>query len=528
MKSILTKTLAIGGTAALSLAFVLPNAQSVMAQTLDTKVTIDADDSSLPDILSILAAASGYNIVTGPGVNKKERISIHLKDTPIEQAMNLVVRAAGLSYDLVGSSFLVGNEKDIKKEVGITSKVFQLKNSQAEDIKKLLGDVTDRVQVDPIQNKVLVLASPKVLAQVTEIIEKVDQAPTQILLDSKIIEVSAQAEEEYGIDWERLNYLTTIVAENPSAIFQGNGGFVLAKDAEKSGAVTQAGLGGLPNYYIPTQTDFSSQVPIGSKPNAHIFEPIKAGSDLLPTNGYSRQLNAFDLTLDFLLNNGKAEILSDAQVSTINGRKAIVEVNDEVPYILQASGLGGQFRTRFVSVGIKLHITPRLYEKEVIETTIRPEASSIFKFVGPDGNQVPWTKVRFAETTVRMKDGQSAIIAGLLKQDKGSAESKLPYIGEIEALNEIPIIGHLFRHEAKRSDKTDLIIKVTPHVLQDGKLSNKDGEDVTGKSMEERLFQLEGFKLDDKDSQDENEENSVPPPEPEQNQEENQEQSNQQ
>ncbi len=495
MKFDLPKSLVIGSAFALSLAVVLPNAD-LQAQSLDTKVTIDADDSSLPDILSILAAASGYNIVTGPGVNKKERISIHLKDTPIEQAMNLVVRAAGLSYDLVGSSFLVGSEKDIKKEVGITAKVFQLKNSQAVDVQKLLKDLTKKVQVDPIQNKILVLASPKVLDQIANLIADVDQPPKQILLDSKIIEVSAQAEEEYGIDWERLNHLSTIIAENPSATFTGNGGNVLIEDVNVD-LVNQSGLGGLPNYYIPTQAEFSSPVPIGQAPDAHIFQPIKNGLDILPSQGYSRQLNAFDFTLDFLLNSGKAEILSDAQVSTINGKRAVVEVTDQVPYILQASGLGGQFRTRFVSVGIKLHITPRLYEGNYIETAIRPEASSIFRFVGPEGNEVPWTKVRFAETTVRMQDGQSSIIAGLLKNEDKSADSKLPYLGEIEAINELPILGHLFRHEVASNEKTDLIIKVTPHVLKDGKLVNPEGETVDGETMEEILFQLEGFKLEE-------------------------------
>ena len=82
---------------------------------LQQVVSIDADDAFLPSILTILAAKSGYNIVTGPGVNKEERISIHLKDTPIEHAMNLVVRAAGLSYEIVGNSFLVAKSQKLKE-----------------------------------------------------------------------------------------------------------------------------------------------------------------------------------------------------------------------------------------------------------------------------------------------------------------------------------------------------------------------------------------------------------------------------
>ncbi|MBM3324604.1 MAG: hypothetical protein FJY66_02950, partial [Calditrichaeota bacterium] len=105
---------------------------------LQRRITLDADDAFLPSILSILAEKSGYNIVTGPGVNKEERISIHLKDTPIEQAMNLVVRAAGLSYELVGHSFLVAPADKLKAQVGLSSYVIELQYTDAATLKQVL------------------------------------------------------------------------------------------------------------------------------------------------------------------------------------------------------------------------------------------------------------------------------------------------------------------------------------------------------------------------------------------------------
>jgi type II secretory pathway component HofQ len=72
---------------------------------LQTPVTLDADDAYLPKVLAALAERSGFNVVAGPEVNKEQRISIHLKNTPVEEAINLVVRAAGLSYEIVGNSF---------------------------------------------------------------------------------------------------------------------------------------------------------------------------------------------------------------------------------------------------------------------------------------------------------------------------------------------------------------------------------------------------------------------------------------
>ena len=87
----------------------------------NTLITIHAEDAFLPSILAILAKESGYNIVTDPNVNKQDKVSIHLDEVPIEQAINLVVRAVGLSYEVVGNSFLIADPKKLKEEVGVTS-----------------------------------------------------------------------------------------------------------------------------------------------------------------------------------------------------------------------------------------------------------------------------------------------------------------------------------------------------------------------------------------------------------------------
>src|SRR5690606_14668900 len=142
---------------------------------LNKTVTIDADDANLPTILSILAAESGYNVVTGPGVNRQERISIHLKDTPIEEAMNLVVRAAGLSYEIVGRSFLIAEAQKLREEVGLTSYVVDLQYANAAEIADLLQDFNASVQIDLSGNKLLLITSPKVINEIRNVIASVDR-----------------------------------------------------------------------------------------------------------------------------------------------------------------------------------------------------------------------------------------------------------------------------------------------------------------------------------------------------------------
>ena len=124
-------------------------------------VTIHAVDTNLPDLLAILAEESGFNIVTGPNGNASELLTIHLDNVPIDQAINLVIRAAGLSYEIVGESILVANQSKINEDVGVTPHVIALQYANAEEVAELLKNVTENITIDPTGNKLLVTASPK-------------------------------------------------------------------------------------------------------------------------------------------------------------------------------------------------------------------------------------------------------------------------------------------------------------------------------------------------------------------------------
>ena len=115
-------------------------------------ITIHAIESSLPSVLSILADESGYNIVTGPNVNSSEKITIHLDDAPIDQAIDMVVRAAGLSYEFMGNSILVAERDRLDSDVGVVPHVIPLKYANATEIAQLLTNVTNKITIDNTTN----------------------------------------------------------------------------------------------------------------------------------------------------------------------------------------------------------------------------------------------------------------------------------------------------------------------------------------------------------------------------------------
>ena len=396
-------------------------------------VTVHAEDAHLPSILAILAKESGYNIVTDPNVNRQEKISIHLDDVPIEQAINLVVRAVGLSYEVVGNSFLIADPKKLKEEVGVSSFVIELKYASAEEVKMMLQDISDQIQVDISGNKLLVNASPKKIAEIQDVVRQIDIPAIQIMLETRLIEVAADSEEQLGIDWSRLSKFTTVLAEN--ALDEATGGSIVPDD----------------------QT-------LGQMPTTMPFDQLKTdlteGSQIIPRY-FSRQMTAFDITLDMLMKANQAEVLADSRLTTLNGREASIKLVDIVPYILSSGGVGGQVQVQREEVGIKLDINPTVNTDGFITVKVEPEVSTIFEFIGPDNN-IPRVKSRKSSTTIRVKDGESIIIGGLLSNDRKQTLYKVPF------LHKLPWIGSkLFVSKNLVERKTDLIIQITPRIVVD-------------------------------------------------------------
>ena len=411
-------------------------------------VSIHAEDTHLPALLAILASESGYNIVTGPNVQSDNKLTIHLDNVPIDQAVNLVIRAAGLSYEIVGKSILVANQAKIDEDVGATPHVMHLLYANAVDVATLLSDVTipkQNISVDTTGNKLLVSASPKKIAEVQEIVKKIDEPSTQIMLEARLIEVILNENEELGLDWEKLAQTTLIFAESASPVNLDN--------SNSSGTWLPG-----ENYAVNSNGDFV-ELSRGATPTGEIPPDMlwKRGADV---NKFGRQLTAFDVTLDMLIKDNRAEILTNSQVVTVNGHEAMIEMVDEIPYLASNGGQGNSnFQVAKESVGIKLKILPYVNADGFITTKITPEVSSINDWTAQG---YPWTKKRISETTVRVKDGETIVIAGLISNEKIKTEVKVPLLWRI------PIIGkRWFTHVQDLNKKTDLIIQVRPTIVQD-------------------------------------------------------------
>jgi len=434
-------------------------------------VSIHAEDTHLPSILAILAEESGYNIVTGPNVQSKNKLTIHLDEVPIDQAINLVIRAAGLSYEIVGNSILVANQSKINEDVGVSPAVIPLQYANAEEVALLLEDITEKISIDATGNKLLVTASPKKIAEVEKIVKEIDVPSIQIMLEARLIEVALNETEELGIDWERLASTTLILAETgePQNITES-----LVTGSYLPGYVPEVveGADGASSFVFEQITGTAT----GAIPDQMAF--TRSGG----VNSFGRQLTAFDVTLDMLLKDNKANILTNSQIVTVNGHEAEIQMVDVIPYLASNGGFGNSnFQVLKETVGIKLKILPYVNTDGYITTQITPEVSSIQSWTAQG---YPWTKKRESTTTVRVKDGETIVIAGLITTESINTDTKVPLLWRI------PFIGKKwFTHTEMQDKKTDLIIQVTPSIVKDN-YSGIDKKDYH-KDAEEKAFEEE-------------------------------------
>jgi type IV pilus secretin PilQ/predicted competence protein len=388
-------------------------------------ITLDAEDAYLPSVLKILAEKGDLNIITGPGVTA-ERITVHMRDVPIDQAVNLVVRAAGLAYERIGNSILVANPSALKEETGLSSYIVDLKYADAEDVKAALKNLSAQIEVDRGGNRLVVVTSPRVIAEIREIVKTLDVPARQVMLEARVVEVSTDDAKRLGIDWNLLNRQGFIIVE---------------------GLPDSAGTYG----QIPSEVPWITNTP--------------GENDLFKLRNFSRQAKAYQVTLDLLIREGSARVLANPKIATLNGREANMLIGSRIPFVVSGTVFAGGGaapveRVEKEEVGIKLSIVPLINADGYITTEIRPEVSSVVGFTGIS-NSLPIVATRQASTTVRLKDGNSVIIGGLLSEEKTSTVNKVPLLGSL------PGIGYFFQHHNTGLTKRDLVIEVTPRIMPD-------------------------------------------------------------
>lgn len=302
-----------------------------------------------------------------------------------------------------------------------------------------VNDLTGQITVIPDQNtnSLIVVASPDQADFIRKIIDQLDHIPEQVMIETIIVEATLDASNKMGIEW---NYSQTKPFKTPGTTGTANSGFGLAN--------ANPALQGL---------------------------------------RYTLSGGALTSFLNALSTDKKFQVLSTPRIFTSNNSEAQINISQRVPYVLSSRTDANNNLTytyAFEDVGIILTVTPRITSNGYVTMEVNQTANDLQGFT--DFN-APIINQREADTTVSVKDGETIILGGIIRNSVTSTVKKIPLLGDL------PLLGNLFKSSDKQSVKTELLVFLTPHVVRNEDEARRIRESEAARLSKETNKSLEGL-----------------------------------
>jgi type IV pilus secretin PilQ/predicted competence protein len=432
--------------------------RDIMSRLPRDIVTLDFDNTDIRDVIRLLAAKAKVNIVFGPDVAGS--LTLHLNDVPFNEAFRTALSMMKLTTDQVGDNILrVITPAELTKQrttsTAIT-KVYVLNYAKAIEVKATIDSVRTaegrlgNSTADTKTNTLIVTDSLEGQLSTENLIAQMDQRPRQVLIETKIVEINANSGLNYGVQWD----------------YQG------VQQGRIGGQQGQTLVGTTVN---PSASGSSIRAPLDQNANAVIGGVGAAGRGTGVALAADRVFGALTLgriTNNFILNatltaaasEGKAKILSEPKIATLNNQAANINVTTQIPYVTSnVASTGVQTQSvSYVTTGIKLTVTPSINADGRITLQVNPDVSQpSATAAGSTQTGAPAVDSRNATTTVLVRDGETIVIGGLITDTLQDTISKVPLLGDI------PILGWLFKKKTKTRVRAELLIFVTTRILPD-------------------------------------------------------------
>ncbi len=386
------------------------DAQKYVVKAFDSKATLDMNfrGTKFKDAVKVISEQHNINFIFDPDVENAE-VNVSAKQVNFVQAFNLVLRSADCFHKVIGqNSILVApNINEMKEKYQeLYFKTFHLTSVKAETMAQILTSSmeTKAVVVDKPLNTVQVRDSREGLKIAERIVATHDRAPAEIMFDVEILEVNRSKTEQLGID-----YGSQITAQIP-------------------------------------QFDINSLV------NAPTREVLGNGLVTLP-----------QVRLNYLKNDVDARTLAKPRIRTIDGEPAKIHIGDKVP--LRSSTVQdatGQTRTTFEyrDIGIAIEVLPKYHLDGLISVALKLEISSLGQNLGTTTEPAYSIGTRNAYTSMILREGEVAVLAGLIRDDERNGVTRIP------GSEKLGIIGRLFSSNEDFGTRTDILLTISPHVLR--------------------------------------------------------------
>lgn len=447
-------------------------------------VTVNFKGADIRTVLAYISEVSGVDIVPAPDV--KGVVDLKLTNKPWKSALDIILRNYGFAYEREGDIIRVVTIDKLKQEE-LATQSFNLNYSKSKDVVAAIKDiVSDRgkVMYDERTNTVLVTDIPTNIYKIGQIIGRLDRKTPQVLIEVRAIETVLEDSEKMGIDWnikftasgaKRPTTLPFDAWKTPFNDKKNEGNPYFPQTLAASPQTTVAGAGGT------TSTTESAEFP-GSGDGVYGFPYAQPDQFSFGTLDFSE----FKAVLEMIKARANTEIVSNPRIATLNNMEATINVGQtlNLPKYERNSSTGKMEIIGYdaKTLGILLKVTPHVNDNNEIVVDLAPEISDLLRYDTLDaasGVVAPVFSARLAKTQVRINDGDTIFIGGMIKDNDVDVTTKMPIVGDM--LGDVPYLGLLFSKKSKQKQKTELIFFITVNMLTADKVleSSPTANDVT-------------------------------------------------
>lgn len=389
-------------------------------------ISLDVQDAEISTVLRSLAGFSGVNIVSSPRVVGK--VTVKLEEVPWKEALAVILRAHSFDYVEEQGIFRIDTAEELRQETLLTERARKqvedlaelqlgmatLSYANAEEIKNSLEKMlTDRgnIDVDMRTNSLLVNDIGARVALITEMAYALDTKTPQVEINARLVDIDTRATRDLGINWGLSNFV--------------------APGGNVNGALS-------------------------------ISNPVQNPAGDLRV-GTVQDWGSLMMQVEALENDQKATLISNPVITTTDNREASILVGQKIPLIVADEA--GNAITQLTTIGILLKVTPHINSDTRITLDVHNEVSDLSSQATVQGGVIINTSE--SDTRVLVDDGETAIIAGLIRKIDSKLDSGIP------VLMDIPLIGSLFKHSSDTKVSRELVIFVTPTIVE-GDYMNRD------------------------------------------------------
>lgn len=400
---------------------------------------LEAVDVDIRNLLTNIALANNLNIVISDEV--QGNVSVKLSNINAQDMIKIIAENNNYTYQFKDNIIYISKgDKDINlytvqinylelDKIAQTINLMLTGNLPDKiDDKDKKTAINNKVMIDESENTISFYGTLKQYEQIKNFLQEQDKPQKQVSLEAKVTAIQKDAAKDLGVSWE-----WSKLPQSPE--------HEITYDTVKHTVINEDGSKEEITDYLPVD-----EVTRKWNDDENIPGVIRFGKGV---DGYPYEFY-YAAKIDALISDGKANILARPNITTIQGKEAVINIGSEVPVpTVSTTNSTTTTSIKYREAGIILKCTPRVNEDGIITVKVHTEVSS--PMYVEDMKAYRFQK-RSADTIVRLKDGQTMVIGGLIGSDEAKQMSKIPFLGDI------PILGNLFKHIQKSKSDTEVMI----------------------------------------------------------------------